>query len=275
MQTQLARNPKALAYVAVEAVSKKWLEDNLIKGASDIDSGLFAGIEVDPDGKTTYLVINKGPADDLVLDLAEYNILSITLSDGADTEYLFLRNTEEDQQTALTELAEILTGLTDEKRTIEGHNLVDLTTYTSIPDNIGVALAGGKSVAETYSSHTAGQASRTVQNAFEPQKKARVVGQIYSQPGGAGCGSGAASCGTGVNRANNQTCNGDKIPTYYKRKSAPPTKKVLKALAAKLVEIQDGTYSPEYPDMNDSAEIYVASSTGSTRNDRAFYGWEN
>lgn len=239
MITQVGKKAENLSYILLEMVNKQKVAEKAIKSAKDIDRGLFEGILVhllEDDSTRAYVVLSTSAKETVLLDLEEYNFLSLELFDGTVKEYLFFRDTHKDQKAAFGEVVDLMAGMADAKRNAKGHDLIDTSTYSELPKNFTDAL------------------------------DIKMVGKATST----GCGS-SRSSKTAASTASqsktytthNNTAVNVKMATFFKRKPKVPHGNTLIALAKKIKAIDDGTYdAPELPKTDTTSEVYCAASYG-------------
>ncbi|HLD89604.1 MAG TPA: hypothetical protein VI911_01050 [Patescibacteria group bacterium] len=235
-----AKAAGTLAYVLVEMVNKDKARNREVKTAKDIEKGLFEGIMVHlyPNNSTrVYVVLSTAPNKTVLLDTEFYNVLSIEAYEGTTREYLFWRDTEEDQKAAFSELSDLLNVLINSGKTIPGFDVVDLTCYTDLPKHF---------MAETTNNTTKVHSSTNVSN-------------VSSTP---------AYSNTVYNKGTVVSVSGTKTPTFFTRKSKPPHWKTLEQIKSKLKDLAGGKkLDIPIPSTDATAEVFCsgAVSVGSYR----------
>ena len=249
MLTQVGEKADALSYVLVEMVNKDKVAKKQVKYAKDMERGLFSGIMVylfDDNSTKVYIVLDTAGDEITLLDLDYYNILSIELFDGIVREYLFVRDTDEDQEKAFVELTDLVTGLATAKRTLPGLDLVDVSTYTDLPSNFTDPIDTKTTDKTTsFGSNVGNKTNKTTQTTKYPLANGNTT---YN------------------NQANVRKA------TFFKRVSDNPQLVLLNAMAKNLKEIQEEMYdAPEFPATDDAAEVYCAGNNSSYYNQSSDY----
>jgi hypothetical protein len=252
-----SKDAKKLAYVLVEAVNKEKVRNKEIKTAKDIDKGLFEGILVHlypNDSTRTYIVLSTAANKTVLVDTEFYNILSIEAYDGMTREYLFCRDTEEDQIAAFSELSDLLNVLTSAGRTVDGFDLVNLACYTDLPKHFTDNINSVDSKTDNAAVTIGGAYSARHQTGFI--KKDTAVSYNNTQT--------AADSNT----------SGRKVPTFFTRKSKLPHWKTLDQVKNKLKALATGEkIEAPLPETDTTSDVYCSgSSTVTAHND--IYVWD-
>lgn len=227
-----------LAYVLVEMVHKEKARNKEIKTAKDVDKGLFEGILVHlyPDNSTrSYIVLSTAANKTVLVDTQHYNVLSIEVYDGNTREYLFCRDTTEDQEAAFSELSDILGALADVGKTTPGFDLVDLSCFTDLPKN--------------FLDEVADAASKT----------GGTVSNQFNTTGRAASGFNQKHSSTGYVQSQTTYVSGTKTPTFFTRKTKLPHWKTLEQVRTKLKALAAGAkLEIPFPKTDTTEEVYCS-----------------
>lgn len=262
MITQVAsKDANKLAYVLVEMVHKEKVRNKEVKTSKDIDKGLFEGILVHlyPNNSTrVYIVLSTGLNKTVMVDMERYNVLSLELYDGNTREYLFCRDTDEDQKAAFSELSALLNAMADVGKTVPGFDLVNLACYTDIPKHFSEDTAGTTNGTTSTSTNSAFNTAARNQAGFNRNH----AGTSYVQH-------------QATDPASTSSTSGTKTPTFFTRKSKLPHWKTLEQVKNKLKALAAGDkLDIPIPETDTTDEVYCSGMGVSRYNQNDLYTWD-
>lgn len=216
-------------YVIIELI-----ENDQKKAVSEsIKVGLLKGIKPHKQKENKSDVIMVLEDKDGVLNLLNlnmYNILSLQTSDGTTKISNYFRANKEDQSMAFDIVAKIMTDMHEAKRTDKNDsNLIDLTTYSDLPDDFANTKVDDKT-------------------------SDKSVSPVYNKP------TVPARSAIGGNKGNRRVVAPvePKVePKYFKRGSKKPTEEALKEMEKRIKDIASGNLKVELPSIEGDDEETV------------------
>lgn len=214
-------------YVIIELI-----ENDQKKAVSEsIKVGLLKGIKPhkQKESKSDVIIVLEDKDGVLnLLNLNMYNILSLQTSDGTTKISNYFRANNEDQSMAFDIVAKIMTDMHEAKRTDKNDsNLIDLTTYSDLPDDFGGTKVDGET-------------------------STKKVSPVYNKP------SAPARSQIGGNRRVVAPVEPKVEPKYFKRGSKKPTEEALKEMEKRIKDIASGKLKVELPSIEgDDEEVVI------------------
>jgi DNA polymerase III alpha subunit len=213
-------------YVIIELI-----ENDQKKAVSEsIKVGLLKGIKPhkQKESKSDVIIVLEDKDGVLnLLNLNMYNILSLQTSDGTTKISNYFRANKEDQSMAFDIVAKIMTDMHEAKRTDKNDsNLIDLTTYSDLPDDFASTKVddktSNKSVSPVYNKSTVPARSAIGGNR-------RVVAPVEPKV----------------------------EPKFFRRGSKKPTEEALKEMEKRIKDIASGKLKVELPSIEGDDEETV------------------
>ncbi len=217
---------KDLKYVIIELI-----ENDQKKAVSEsIKVGLLKGIKPHKQkGNESDVIMILEDKDGVLnlLNLNMYNILSLQKSDGITKISNYFRANDDDQSMAFDIVAKIMTGMHEAGRTDKNDsNLIDLTTYSDLPDDFASTKVDDKASAKSES-------------------------PIYNNPSPLG------QSNAGVGRKVVAPVVPKVEPKYFKRGSKKPTEEALIEMEKRIKDIASGKLKVELPSIEGDDEETV------------------
>ena len=217
---------KDLKYVIIELI-----ENDQKKAVSEsIKAGLLKGIKPHKQkGNKSDVIIVLEDKDGVLnlLNLNMYNILSLQKSDGITKISNYFMSNEEDQSMAFDIIAKIMTDMHEAERTDKNDsNLIDLTTYSDLPDDFASTKIEDKTSTKNTSpvhNKPIAPARSTIGN--DRKVVAPVVPKVE--------------------------------PKFFRRGSKKPTEEALREMEKRIKDIASGKLKVELPSIEGDDEETV------------------
>jgi len=207
-----------IKYVLIEMI-----ENDVSKMTRDsIIAGVFAGIRIyDPPEDDMLVILEKDKNTTHLLNTKRYNVLSLQKFDGYTKVIHCFKAIEEDQNIALNMLSDIVNDMNAAGRTIESDdNIIDITTYSCIPDDITI-IKSGKATNAHYGCNSNNVRSQSIYEGTQRQTCRNIQHQTYKP-------------------------KAEPEPKYFKR-NRKPSKDALEKMEKRISEIKAGTYQVKLP----------------------------
>lgn len=221
----MSNSVEDLKYVIIELI-----ENDQKKAVSEsIKVGLLKGIKPhrQKEDKSDVIIVLEDKDEVLnLLNLKLYNILSLQKSDGITKISNYFRASEEDQSMAFDIIAKIMTDMHEAGRTDKNDsNLLDLTTYSDLPDDFANTKIEDK---------TSTKNSSPVYNKPATPARSTIGGKKVVAP-----------------------VEPKVEPKYFKRGSKKPTEEALKEMEKRIKDIASGKFKVELPTIEGDDEETV------------------
>lgn len=242
-------------YVLMELVDKGALAEGAIKADEDVERGLFKGIKVqinpETNVTTTYIILSNNKKDLVLMDLNYFDFLLIETFANTTREMVLYKGVKEDQDAAFNQTVALMSDMITEERVTADKDLINLESYTSIPDSFGTGVAKAiiKDVTKVPSRAVAAGAGNALKSQVNPTHTSLAYGPGVNQHTNSVYGhQNFANHAAHSTYDTTYVAKGDRKPTAFKRKTKKPTAAMIKVLKASLVAIAENTYvAPELP----------------------------
>jgi hypothetical protein len=224
----IASKGNDVKYVTVELLMKDAIETAQVwqDQKDKVIFGLLKGVEkkivAAGSGEEVFTLVSLPDKSTKLCNLDVFNILSLEVYDGVERDITFFRSSNEDQNSALQMVEEIVLILTEAKRMVGDSELIDVSTFTELPKDFSTSKAAS------------------------PSTQTGMV-KSYNQP--ATHHHGHATTHTPSYTHTSYTK--EKEPTIFKRTSRKPTKAALDKMREAVLAIQAGKYEPKIPIIKD------------------------